>query len=248
MRPAPHAAAAPTDAEVDAAAPAIAAQTSTIPYLVYLRDKTILFDADRCGFVMYGVKGSTWVALGDPVGPPRHLAALIRDFLERCEDFGGVPVFYEVGKEGLHRYADFGLTFVRLGEEAIVDLESFSLDGGRAARHRQSLRRLEKDGATFRVIPGAGVPEVMDQLRATSDEWLRAKSAGEKGFSLGFFEPRYLQRFPMAVIERDGRIEAFANLWPGPGNVELSTDLMRHRNSAPKGVMDALFVHMFLWG
>ena len=43
---------------------------------------------------------------------------LIRKFLERCQDFGGVPVFYEVGKTYLHLYADFGLTFVKLGEEA----------------------------------------------------------------------------------------------------------------------------------
>ena len=51
-----------------------------------------------------------------------------------------------------------------------------------------------------------------------------------------------------AVLERGGRIEAFANVWPGPGRVELSIDLMRHRVSAPKNVMDALFAHLMLWG
>ena len=46
---------------------------------------------------MYGVQGRTWVALGDPVGPDEAVSGLIRQFLERCDDFGGVPVFYEVG-------------------------------------------------------------------------------------------------------------------------------------------------------
>jgi phosphatidylglycerol lysyltransferase len=79
---------------------------------------------------------------------------LIRLFIERCDDFGGTAVFYEVGRQHLHRYADFGLAFVKLGEEARVDLTQFSLAGPPGARFRQVLRRLAKDGGTFRVIPG----------------------------------------------------------------------------------------------
>jgi phosphatidylglycerol lysyltransferase len=41
---------------------------------------------------------------------------------------------------------------------------------------------------------------------------------------------------------------AFATLWPGPGKVELSVDLMRHVESAPKGAMEVLFVHVMRWG
>ncbi len=48
-----------------------------------------------------------------------------------------------------------------------------------------------------------------------SDDWLGGQGRAEKGFSLGFFDAAYLSRFPVAVIERDGQIEAFANLWPG---------------------------------
>jgi phosphatidylglycerol lysyltransferase len=248
MRPAPHEAPEPAEADLEAAGVAIAAQTSTFPYLVYLRDKALLFDEDRKGFVMYGVQGRTWVALGDPVGPSDRLAGLVRLFLERCDDFGGVPVFYEVGKEGLHRYADFGLTFVKLGEEARVDLRSFSLEGSQASKHRQALKRLQKEGATFRILPATEVPAVMGQLRAVSDDWLHEKAGGEKGFSLGFFDATYVQRFPVAVVERHGRIEAFANVWPGAQKVELSLDLMRHHRDAPKGVMEALFVHLLCWG
>ena len=248
MRPAPHEAPEPTEADLEAAGAAIATQTATVPYLVYLRDKALLFDEDRKGFVMYGVQGRTWVALGDPVGPSDRLAGLVRLFLERCDDFGGVPVFYEVGKEGLHRYADFGLTFVKLGEEARVDLRSFSLEGGQASKHRQALKRLEREGATFRIIPATEVPAVMEQLQAVSDDWVHEKAGAEKGFSLGFFDATYVQRFPVAVVERHGRIEAFANVFPGAEKVELSLDLMRHHRDAPKGVMEALFVHLLRWG
>ena len=245
---APHEAPTPSDADLDDAGRAIAAQTSTSPYLVYLRDKALLFSDDRTGFVMYGVQGRTWVAMGDPVGPDDRLNDLIRRFLERCDDFGGVPVFYEIGKTHLHRYADFGLTFVKLGEEAKVDLTTFTLQGSEASKHRQAIRRLEKDGGTFRIVEPADVPAIASQLRAVSDEWLAAKASAEKGFSLGFFDEAYVSRFPVAVIERDGRIQAFSNIWPGPQHLELSLDLMRYHRDAPRNVMEALFVHMMKWG
>ena len=158
-------------------------------------------------------------------------------------------MFYEVGKEHLHRYADFGLTFVKLGEEARVDLTQFTLEGARgkplppgAPPSRASTARRSAS------LPASEVPAVIDELRAVSDDWLEHKAGGEKGFSLGFFDPTYLARFPVAVVEQAGRIVAFANLWPGPGTIELSVDLMRYSHDAPNGVMEGLFVHLMRWG
>jgi phosphatidylglycerol lysyltransferase len=197
---------------------------------------------------MYGVQGRTWAALGDPVGPPERMGALIRLFLEKCDDFGGVPVFYEISREHLDRYADVGLTFVKLGEEARVDLKAFTLEGSHGKKCRSAIHRLQRDQATFRIVPVGQVAGVIDQLRAVSDDWLARRAGGEKGFSLGFFDPEYIARFPIAVVEQAGRIVAFANLWPGERRFELSMDLMRYDDRAPKDVMDALFAHVMLWG
>ncbi len=248
IRQAPHEASTPSGADLEALASPIAAQTSTYPFLVYLRDKAVLFNDDRSGFVMYGVQGRTWVALGDPVGPPDRFADLVRRFLERADDFGGTPVFYEVRKDFLHHYADFGLAFVKLGEEARVDLQQFTLEGGQASRWRQAMRRLEKEGGSFRLLPAGESRAVMDRLQIVSNNWLEEKKSAEKGFSLGFFDPEYLARFPIGVIERGGEVQAFANLWPGPGRHELSIDLMRYHRDAPDGVMEALIVHLLKWG
>lgn len=248
LRRAPPEIDAPSDADLRTAATAIASQRATYPYLVYLRDKTLLFDEHREAFVMYGVQRRTWVGLGDPVGPPCRIPELIRAFLARCDDYGATPVFYEVGEAHLHHYADFGLTFLKLGEEARVDLTQFSLEGPRGARFRQAIRRLEKDGGTFRVVQAADVPGVLAELQSVSDDWMRQKSGAEKGFSMGHFDPEYLSRFPVAVVERAGRILAFANVWPGPDREELSLDLMRYHGDAPTGIMEALFSHMLIWG
>ena len=245
---APHEAPAPTVTDLDDAARIIAGQRATSPYLALGGDKSLLFDDERTGFVMYGVQGRTWVALGDPVGPEERTGPLIRAFLDRCSDFGGVPVFYQVPPQRLHHYADVGMTLLKIGEEAKVDLRAFTLQGGHGAKFRKVIRRFEREGATFRVIAPADVPSVIAELREVSNEWLAVKAGAEKGFSLGHFDEAYLSRLPIAVPEQGGRILAFANLWTGADRGEVSIDLMRHRREVPNGVMEALFVHMMLWG
>ena len=248
LRPAPPTIILPTEAELERAQVLIGRQASTVPYLAWLRDKTLLFSDDGDAFLMYAVQGRTWVAMGDPVGDPRAVTPLIHRFFERCDDYGGVPVFYQVSKDRLHQYADFGLTFAKLGEEAFVDLGAFNLDGAEKKPFRLVMNRFARGGMTFRVVPVQEVPLLLPRLRETSDAWLRGKRMQEKGFSLGFFSPEYVLRFPVAVVEAEGRVVAFATVWPGPGGSELSVDLMRFRPDAPRSVMEALLLHLMLWG
>jgi phosphatidylglycerol lysyltransferase len=226
----------------------IQCQTATTPYLAYLGDKTFLWNEARTAFVMYCAQGKSWVALGDVVGRADEARRLVRQFLEGAHAEGFIPVFYDVAAARLADYADYRLQTVKVGEEARVRLDTFTMNGALHRHLRATLHRLERDGATFRVLPAHDVPTVMEQLREVSDEWLTTKNVSEKGFSLGFFHPDYVSRFPVAVIERDSRVEAFASLWPGPDRGELAPDLMRYRESAPNGVMDALFAHTMLWG
>ena len=103
-----------------------------------------------------------------------------------------MPVFYEIGKEHLHQYADFGLTFVKLGEEATVDLTAFTLEGAQGARYRQVISGWRRTVAAFAVVAAGEVCRgACRQLRRVSDDWLHAKAGAEKGFSLGFFDEAY---------------------------------------------------------
>jgi phosphatidylglycerol lysyltransferase len=105
-----------------------------------------------------------------------------------------------------------------------------------------------REGYSFGMLDASRVPAEIEGLRVISDEWLSSKRAREKGFSLGFFDERYLARFPCAVVRKDGAIVAFANLWAAPASGELSIDLMRHLTTAPGGVMEFLFIEIMLWG
>lgn len=248
MSPAGHIVRAPNESDFSAAAAIVDRQPWTLPNLVFLRDKGILFDDSRQGFVMYGVQGRTWVALGDPVGPVETAPDLILGFLDECDNFGGVPVFYSVREANLPLYAARGLVSIKLGEEARVNLVAFTLAGGRWSKQRQHLNRFERDGISFRVVPRDDTAPIMERLRSVSDEWLTLKVGGEKGFSLGSFRPDYLSRFDLAVMERRGEIIAFANLWTGAARFELATDLIRYCRSAPPETMEVLLLNTMVWG
>ncbi len=248
MRPAPPEVVQPSPEDLEDAGKLVAAQPHTQPYLVYLGDKSLLFSPNRDAFLMYGVQGKTWVALGDPIGDPACTSALIRQFFGRCDDFGGIPVFYQVGKDRLHQYADFGLTFVKLGEEAFVSLDAFGLEGAERKPLRLVLNRFARSGMRFRIVPRGEVEALLPEIRRVSADWLAHKAVAEKGFSLGFFDEGFVRRFPVAVIESEGRVEAFATVWPGADGTELSVDLMRYRSSAPRNVMEVLLLQVMLWG
>jgi phosphatidylglycerol lysyltransferase len=248
LRPLPHSAESPSPEALATADHIIRAQAETLPLLIWLRDKALLFDDNHNAFLMYGVQGRTWVALGDPVGPPEAAPGLIRDFVERANDYGGLPVFYQIRSAQLHHYADIGMAFAKLGEEARVPLQGFSLDGSRNKELRGALKRLAREHLDFRVVEPAEVRTILPQLKSVSDAWLASKSVSEKGFSLGFFDADYLARLPVAVLERDGQVVAFANLLCGPSGEELSVDLMRFSSAAPPGTMDGLFTSLLVWG
>jgi phosphatidylglycerol lysyltransferase len=173
--------------------------------------------------------------------------SLAWEFLEDCDSMAVTPVFYQVTPEHLPLYIDLGLNLSKLGEEARVPLESFGLEGSARADLRQAHRRALRDGALFELVPQESVGAILPELRRVSDAWLAEKKTGEKRFSLGFFDERYLAHFNIAVVRRNGAVVAFANLWRG-GQNELSVDLMRYNEAAPKGVIDFMLIECMLWG
>lgn len=248
LRPQPPPPSLPGPEDIKRLGEIVAASRDTKAALALLGDKNILFSDRGDGFIMYGIRGRTWVAMGDPVGPAEVRAELAWKFRELCDRYNGVPVFYQVDAENLALYVDLGLSMLKLGDEARIDLTKFSLDQPGFRDLRYGHRRSGKEGATFDVLSPLAVPTILPELRAISDHWLDAHKTREKGFSVGHFDEEYLSRCPCAVVRKDGRIVAFTNLWLGAGLQELSVDLMRYVPHQIYGVMDFMFVELIHWG
>lgn len=248
LRPAPPEPARPNSDDMVRVARIVAVAPETGDSLALLGDKRLLFSPADDAFIMYQVRGMSWVAMGDPVGPESACEALAWRFREMADHHGGRAVFYQVRAENLSLYLDLGLSAMKLGEEGVVPLPGFSLEGSSRKDLRQAHRRAERDGLSFEMVPREALPVLMEELKQVSDTWLAEKHTREKGFALGYFQPKYLAHFPCALIRMQGRIVAFANVLTSYGQHELSIDLMRHLPEAPKGVMDYLFVELMLWG
>ncbi|MFA7522268.1 MAG: bifunctional lysylphosphatidylglycerol flippase/synthetase MprF [Halothiobacillaceae bacterium] len=221
---------------------------SSSAWLGLLGDKYLLFSSSGQSFIMFGIQGASWVAMGEPVGRPEERRDLVWSFVEACHRHGGQPAFYQITPEAMPMLAEVGLAFQKLGEQAYVALGQFDLQGSSKAKLRQAWNRGRRQQLVFSVVAKVEVPAIIDELQTISDQWLSGKRAKEKGFSLGCFDADYIRRFPVAVLRLEGRIVAFANLWMTPDRRELSVDLMRHVEEAPNGVMDVLFIELMLWG
>ncbi len=238
----------PSEADMQSVRTIVADSPQTPAYLALLGDKNILLSTKGDGFLMYGVAGRSWVCMGDPVGPPAARAELAWRFREMVDLYAGWTVFYQVDRVNLPLYLDLGLSLIKIGEEARVPLPDFSLAGQARKGLRYTRNMVEKEGAVFEIVPVEGVPAILQEMKAVSDAWLASKNAREKKFSLGFFSDEYMLQCPQAVVRKDGRMVAFANIWEGAHREELSVDLMRYLPDAPPSVMEYLYIMLMLWG
>ena len=211
-------------------------------------DKRFLFSDSGESFLMFGVRGRSWIALGAPVGRRDERLDLLWGFRELADAHAARPGIYGVGPEDLPDLVELGFSIQKVGESAAVPLDSFSLEGRKRGNLRRSWRKTGECGAAFEVVTAGVSAHLYEELKSVSDQWLAHHAGGEKSFSLGGFEPAYIAEFPIAVVRVDGKVMAFATLWTTAQRTAYSIDLMRYADDAPKDVMDYLFVELLHWG
>lgn len=232
----------PTSEELERAAKILMASSQPDGGLSLTGDKALLFHPNDNAFLMYARRGRSLVALYDPIGPTQQRAEMIWQFRDLCDVHHARPVFYQVRAENLPYYMDIGLTAIKLGEEARVDLQRFDLDakGKEMKDLRYTWNRGTRDGLALEIHEAGHAP--MDELKVISDAWLTGKNVREKGFSLGRFSEDYLKHFRIAIIRFEGRPVAFANLLETYSHDLASLDLMRAHPDAPKLTMEFMMV------
>ena len=236
----------PNEEELQRASQILQASDQPDGGLALTGDKALLFHPNNNAFIMYARRGRSLVALYDPIGPAQERAEMIWQFRDLCDLHHARPVFYQVRAENLPFYMDIGLTALKLGEEARVDLRRFDIDakGKEMKDLRYTWNRGTRDGLTLEVHEPGQAP--LDELRQISDAWLNGKNVREKGFSLCRFSAQYLKHFRIALIRFRGQPVAFANLLETRSNELASLDLMRAHPEAPKLTMEFMMVGLIL--
>lgn len=236
----------PTAQELAHVRDIVAAQPDPEANIALTGDKCLMFSDSGRAALMYRIRGRSWIALHEPFGEPSEIANLAWDFHDAAYAANARPVFYSVRAELIPLWLEMGLGLVKMGEEAVVPLVGFSLEGSDRKRLRTAHNRALRDGLAFEVLHPPFDAGFMNELRAISDGWLATKAGAEKGFSVGAFDPEVLSQAPIAVVRHDGRIVAFANLWLTDRKTRAAIDLMRHVKDAPSGMMEFLFTELLL--
>ncbi|EQM66130.1 bifunctional lysylphosphatidylglycerol flippase/synthetase MprF [Pseudomonas tohonis] len=246
LRPIPLVIHEPTEEELLKASEIVKASGQPDGGLVLTGDKALLFHPEEDAFLMFARRGRSLVALFDPIGKANHRAELIWQFRDLCDVHHARPVFYQVRAENLPYYMDIGLSALKLGEEARVDLRRFDLEAKNKAMKdlRYTLSRGQRDGLSMEIFDAGLAP--LETLQAISEAWMQGKQVREKGFSLGRFDPEYLKHFRIAVVSFEGKAMAFANLLETSSSDLASLDLMRVHPEAPKLTMEFLMLNLLL--
>ncbi|MDZ7681116.1 MAG: bifunctional lysylphosphatidylglycerol flippase/synthetase MprF [Fodinibius sp.] len=248
LRPKGRETIAPGHDEMEVAKGILQQSTETISNLVLLGDKELMINESQQSFIMFRRSGNNWVSLGDPVGPQEEAEEIIWEFHDKCMAEGATPVFYHTGSDYLEHYVDLGLTLFKLGEKAQVPLPNFDPEKSIDQKVWSSYNRLKKDGYSWEVLSPEEVADYVPELKAISEASISGQNRRERGFSVGYFDEEYLQNFPIAVVKKDGRLVAFANLLQTHGRQELAADLLRYRPEIPEDIINFILVETMLWG
>jgi len=221
-------------------------RTSIARYTLF-DDKHFYFASDN-SLISYVLENRVALALGGPIGPLDEIPASISAFKLFCAPNDWLPAFFLVLPDYLEAYQAAGFDTLLLGQEAIVDLSKFTLDGSENKTLRNSYNKMVRNGYRYDVVQPPYSPRMLRELDLISNEWLSSRGATEMRFSLGWFDEAYLNTCPILLVrDREGFIEAFANIVPEFQKNEVAVDLMRHRSQVDSGLMDFLFVSLLTW-
>jgi phosphatidylglycerol lysyltransferase len=219
---------------------------STTPedyFKAWPRDKKFFWSKNQNGFIAYKISGPIAFALADPISPANQRKVLISEFIDWCRRRRLRACFLPVYKDSLSLYQTAGLESLQIGSSAEIDIRRFLDITAKDKWWRWKKNRAGKNGYTYRESLPPHSPELMEQLRQVSDEWLSFGNHRERSFAMGFFSTEYMDACRVHYLQdNQGKVVAFNNQLPVLKKSDTATiDLFRYRSEAKDPIAFLLF-------
>ncbi len=220
---------------------------SALDYFKVSKDKLIFLPGDSNAFIAYRVSGNFAVVLENPVASDQdHLLQCIKDFDTYCYENGLKSIYYRVPEESLPAFKDCSKKYLFLGQEAVVDLDAFSLEGGHRRSLRNAVNKVTERGYKSQIHEPPIKDGLLQKLKSVSDEWLKVTDRSEIVFSQGMFDWNEMKMQTLITVENpEEKIVCFLNIIPDYTKSEGTYDLLRKTADAPNGVMDFILIQLF---
>jgi phosphatidylglycerol lysyltransferase len=220
--------------------------SSGLDYFKVFPDKSIYLSKDANAFISYRVAGNFAVALENPVAlNPQLIKECVVSFDKYCYESGLKSIYYRVPEESLQIYSDLGKKGLFLGQEGIIDLETFTLEGKDRKDLRHSINKVTESGYKTTIHKPPVKDGILQKVKAVSDEWLKSTGRKEIIFSQGMFSWDQLKQQTLITVENpEEKIVAFLNIIPDYAPGEGTYDLLRKSADAPNRTSEFLIIHL----
>lgn len=220
---------------------------SALDHFKIADDKIIYVSRSRKAFVAYRISGNFAVVLENPVAENlQEMKTCISEFDQYCYESGMKSIYYRVSEESLEIYRQLKRKSLFLGQEGVVDLEIFKLEGGARKPMRNAINKVIDRGFKATIHEAPVKDGILQKIKSVSDEWLDDMDRSEIIFSQGMFDWAELKQQTIITVENaEEKIVAFLNIIPDYAPNEATYDLIRKTADAPNGVMDFILIELF---
>jgi phosphatidylglycerol lysyltransferase len=190
------------------------------------------------------------LALGDPIGPAEESEATIREFCAYSRRQDWAVAWYQATAATRLLFRRAGLHDYKIGEEAVVDLGTFTQQGKIGERVRHAVSRARRGGVTVRIWQGEAIPDaIFAGMKRVSAAWMGGHGASSQmGFSMGRFPAEWSPDLLTAVaLDAEGEVQAFTTWTPLYAGNGWALDAMRRLPDAIPGAMELLIAECFAW-
>nr|WP_228718703.1 phosphatidylglycerol lysyltransferase domain-containing protein [Kitasatospora acidiphila] len=220
-------------------------ERDSLGYFATRRDKAVIFSPSGKAAVTYRVVGGVSLASGDPIGDPEAWPGAIELWLAEAREHAWAPAVTGASEEAGMIYARHGLDALELGDEAIVELDEFSMEGRAMRVVRQAYNRVKRAGYTVRIRRHEDIPEQeMVELLNRADHWRDGQT--ERGFSMALGrlgDPADGRCVMLECHDGDGELRALLSFVPW-GEKGLSLDLMRRDRESENGLVEFMVIEL----
>ncbi|WP_037855855.1 phosphatidylglycerol lysyltransferase domain-containing protein [Streptomyces sp. NRRL S-340] len=220
-------------------------ERDSLGYFALRREKSVVWSPTGKAAVAYRVVGGVSLASGDPLGDPEAWPGAIGPWLDEARAHGWIPAVMGASEEAGTVYARHGLDALELGDEAVVEVAEFTLEGRAMRTVRQACNRVRRAGYTVRVRRHEDIPPgEMASLVRRAEDWRDGPT--ERGFSMALGrlgDPRDGRCVMLECHDAHGELRALLSFVPwGPHG--LSLDLMRRDRDAENGLMEFMVIEL----
>lgn len=220
-------------------------QQDSLSWFATRDDRELQLSPSGKAAVSYRVVGGVALAAGDPLGDPEAWPQALEAFLSNAADNAWIPAVMGCGERAGAAWEKAGLDVLELGDEAVVDVAGFSLDGRSMRGVRQAVGRVTRAGYRIDLRYVADVPAgEWEGIANRASHW-RVGDV-ERGFSMALGrlgDARDRDAVLVTASDSAGRLQALMQFAPW-GSTGLSLDVVRRDSAAENGVSEAMIVAM----